>query len=374
MAHLQQEYARTRWVWNECVHQFRSGNKPTAKKLDKLLTDARASMSWLREGSSVVQQQVVREYAKALNHSFTVNGRGRPRVKTRKRNPYTSLNYTTRGFSVKDGRLRLAGGLSIPVVWSRELPSNPSSVRVYEDAAGWWWASFVVEVEEPVHLPPTNSGIGVDWGVKTTAVTTDSALDADYQGHAKRQEKNLAKYQRRMALHYARGKREQSQQYKRAKKKTARLNRKVRWQRKEFALKWSKSVVKAHDQIAVEDFKPKFLAKTTMSRKAHDAAIGQLKSTLIDEARKAGRELVLVKPSYTTMACNKCGVRAKHRIPLNVRVFRCSSCGHEDDRDKNAAKNILSWAGFHPATCDGNESLVVPSDTASSRLVGIPRL
>lgn len=374
VAHLQQEYARARWVWNECVHQFRSGNKPTAAKLDKLLTEARRSMSWLRDGSSVVQQQVIREYAAALNHSFTVKGRGRPRPKTRKRNPYVSLNYTTRGFRIKDGRLCLAGGISIPVVWSRELPSTPTSVRVYEDAAGWWWASFVVDVDAPAPLPESPSGIGIDWGVKTTAVTTDDSMDVSYQGHAARQAKGLARHQRRMALHHQKGAAEQTRQYKRAKKAAARLHRKVRWKRKEFARKWAKQVVDRHGFIAVEDFKPTFLARSNMARKAHDAAIGQMKTCLIEEASKSGRTLVLVKPAHTTMTCNKCGARAKHRIPLSVRTFQCSDCGHTDDRDKNAAKNVLDWAGFVPATCGGNESLSESSDNGSSRLVGIPRL
>lgn len=117
------------------MNQFRTGQKPTGKKLDAMLTAARASMSWLREGSSVVQQQVIRDYTAALKSSFKIIGRGRPVPKTRKKHPYVSLNYTRRGFSIKDGALKLAGGISVPVVWSRELPNDPSSVRIYEDAA-----------------------------------------------------------------------------------------------------------------------------------------------------------------------------------------------------------------------------------------------
>lgn len=78
------EWARCRWLWNEAVHQQRTGRNPTFGKLSKLLTEARARSPWLREGSVVAQQQAVRTYALALQHSYKVKGRGRPTVKARK--------------------------------------------------------------------------------------------------------------------------------------------------------------------------------------------------------------------------------------------------------------------------------------------------
>lgn len=49
-----------------------SANETAAEKitcgpaqLDKLLTEARGAMAWLREGSSVPQQQVIRDFAKS---------------------------------------------------------------------------------------------------------------------------------------------------------------------------------------------------------------------------------------------------------------------------------------------------------------------
>lgn len=361
--HLREEYARTRWVWNECVHQFRTGRKPTGKKLSSLLTAARASLSWLREGSSVVQQQTIRDYVAALNASFTVNGRRRPVPKTRKKHPYVSLNYTRRGFSLKDGRLRLAGGISVPVVWSRELPVEPTSVRVYEDAAGWWWASFVVDIaDEAEPLPDTGTAIGVDWGVSTTATCTDPEFDLDYQGHAKRHARALAKHQRRMAFHHVNGAKEQTAQYQRAKREAAKTHRTVRWQRKEHSRKWARKVVEAHTDIAVEDFQPKFLAKTTMAKKAHDAAIGALKRELVYQGRKFGRNVVVVPAAYTTMTCSSCGSRAKNRLPLKQRTFQCEVCGFSGDRDRNAAHVVLSQAGFLLAPGNGVSLRVLRGD------------
>ncbi|HXZ75065.1 MAG TPA: transposase, partial [Streptosporangiaceae bacterium] len=140
---LTAEWHRCRWLWNEAVHQEKSGRRPTLCKLSKLLTEARARSAWLREGSQVAQQQMLRSYAQALGHAYQVKGRGKPVVKHRKR-ALPSLEYTRRGFRLHHRRLCLPREVSIPVVWSRELPSAPSSVRVYQDNLGHWYASFVV--------------------------------------------------------------------------------------------------------------------------------------------------------------------------------------------------------------------------------------
>ncbi|WP_245720803.1 hypothetical protein [Nocardia pseudovaccinii] len=65
-AALLAEWHRCRFLWNEAVHQQKSGNKPTFGTLSKLLTAARTGSAWLREGSQVAQQQTLRTYAQAL--------------------------------------------------------------------------------------------------------------------------------------------------------------------------------------------------------------------------------------------------------------------------------------------------------------------
>lgn len=341
-AELLAEWGRCRWLWNEAVHQQRTGSKPTFCKLSKLLTEARSRNTWLREGSQVAQQQTLRTYAQTLNHSYTVKGRGRPKPKRRK-TARPSLEYTTRGFTVKDRRLRLAGGITIPVVWSRDLPSLPSSVRVYQDSLDHWYASFVV-TRETAPAPDTDSGIGIDWGVATTATTTDPAFDLPHLGHRKRCAAELARAQRKMARRRRPRGHTQSSGYRRAARKTAKLHKKAARQTTHDARIWAKKVVDNHQLIAVEDFHPKFLAKSTMARKAADAAIGTTKRILIEVGKRAGRKVVLVPPAYTTMTCASCGTRTKDRLGLGQRIFRCAACGHTAGRDRNAARVILAVA------------------------------
>jgi putative transposase len=108
-------------------------------------------------------------------------------------------------------------------------------------------------------------------------------------------------------------------------------------------------VVVNHDQIAVEDFKPKFLAKSTMARKAADGAMGQAKRELIWMAAKHDRDLRLVAPKYTTMDCGQCSTRANHCLPLSQRTYTCSACGRVKPLDGNFAAVMVARAGFNPA-------------------------
>jgi putative transposase len=339
---LLEEWGRCRWLWNEAVHQQRSGCKPTFCKLSKLLTAARTKNAWLRDGSQNAQQQMLRTYMLALDHSFKVKGCRKPTIKRRK-DATPSLGYTVNGFSIRTSRLHLAKGISIPVVWSRDLPSKPSSCRVYQDNLGYWYVSFVV-TRKVAPVSEATRSIGIDWGVSTTATTTNPAYDLPYGGHRKRCAAELARAQRRMSRRHRRGGQPQSNGYRRAKREAAKLHKKAARQNSHASHVWAKRVVNDHQVIAVEDFKPGFLAKSTLARKARDAAIGAAKRTLIEYGTRAGREVVLVPPAYTTMTCAECGTRAKERLTLAERTFRCESCGYAADRDRNAARVILAMA------------------------------
>ncbi|AOT24583.1 transposase DNA binding domain protein [Propionibacterium phage E6] len=339
---LLEEWHRCRFLWNEAVHQSRTGRKPTFAKLSKLLTEARSRTVWLREGSQDAQQQMLRTYAQALDHSFKVKGCGRPQAKKRK-NCLPSLAYSRNGFAIKEGRLRLPKGVTIPVVWSRELPSDPTSVQVYQDSLGHWYASFVVRREiEP--LPEVDGGIGIDWGVSTTATTTDPAYDLPHVGARKAAAADLVKAQRKMARRRRPKGQPQTKGYQRAKLEAAKVAKKAQRRNTHEGRMWARRVVADHQLIAVEDFRPKFLAKSTMAKKAADAAVSTIKRTLIEYAERAGRKVVLVQPAYTTMTCSGCGTRAKDRLLLDERTFVCTHCGLIADRDVNAARTILAVA------------------------------
>ncbi|MDF3142562.1 MULTISPECIES: transposase [unclassified Streptomyces] len=362
-AGLLAEWGRCRWVWNECVARSKKaradGEECGPARLDRMLTEARAITPWLTRGASVPQQQMIRDFGKSrakalkdIKNRLPVRQRaGMPRHK-KKHEADPSLNYTRLGFRLKDGQIHLAGGIVLTVVWSRDLPSEPSSVRVYRDSLGHWYASFVVPAEvEP--LPATGRALGVDWGVVETATTTSDAHDLPHAEHGRKAKAKLSRYDQMMARRKPKKGQAASKGYREAQRWRAKTYQKIARQRQDAARKWAKKVVRDHDAIAVEDFRPKFLARTSMARKAADAAIGTTKKALIEMGRKHGRDVRLVHPAHTTMDCGRCGARTKHALPLSERTYTCTTCGLVSPRDKNSARVMLVRAGLAPAGVEG---------------------
>ncbi|MER5754171.1 transposase [Streptomyces sp. NPDC002088] len=364
------EWDRCRWIWNECVAKSQATHlhnraHPDEQQtcgpaqLDKMLTQARAVIPWLREGSCVPQQQIIRDFGRSRTKALKdiverlpmTQRAGMPAVKT-KRTARPTLNYTRRGFQVRDGRLHLAGGIVLTVVWSRPLPADPTSVRVHQDSLGHWYASFVVPATV-VPLPETGAVLGVDWGVREIATTTSDPHDLPHPEHSTKAKAKLSRYDRMMARRTPPKGQAASKGYRAAKHLRAKAHKKVARQREDTGRKWAKKVVADHDALAVEDFKPTFLAKTTMAKKAADAAIGATKQALIHLGRKHGRDVRLVHPAYTTMDCGQCGARAKHALPLGMRTYTCTACGTVKPRDKNSARVMLHRAGLLPAGAEG---------------------
>lgn len=141
------EWDRCRWVWNQCVEASNAAHKDSIAsgvkvecgpaQLDKRLTGWRSEHDWLGAGSSVSQQQTIRDFGRARAKALKDRKdkalaprqrRGMPRFKSKHR-AAPSLNYTLRGFGIDGTLLKLAGGIVVRPVWSRVLPSAPSSVR-----------------------------------------------------------------------------------------------------------------------------------------------------------------------------------------------------------------------------------------------------
>ncbi|GGK98124.1 hypothetical protein Ppa06_66550 [Planomonospora parontospora subsp. parontospora] len=136
--------------------------------------------SWLGEVSAVVLQQALADLNTAYRNFFaSVSGKRKgpkvaaPRFRSRKDNRQAIRFTKNARFAVTaGGKLRLPKIGDVDVRWSRSLPSEPSSVTVVKDAAGRYFASFVVEAgEEP--LPEMAAEVGIDLGLTHFAVLSD---------------------------------------------------------------------------------------------------------------------------------------------------------------------------------------------------------
>lgn len=158
---LARTFGCCRTVWNDALRIFQEAYKagrerPGFGEVTTQVTVAakRATeRAWLAEVSCVPLQQL---HAAFGNFFASLSGKrqgpklGPPRFK--KRTARQSAEFTRRGFRLRDnGKLYLAKIGEVKVAWSRDLPSEPTSVTVIKDATGKCFASFVVAVDsEPL--------------------------------------------------------------------------------------------------------------------------------------------------------------------------------------------------------------------------------
>jgi len=74
-----------------------------------------------------------------------------------------------------------------------------------------------------------------------------------------------------------------------------------------------------------------------------DCGMHEFKRQLEYKTEKFSSQLVLVSRMFpSSQICSSCG-NHRHKMPLKERVYKCPECGHTEDRDLNASKNIERW-------------------------------
>ncbi len=328
---------------------------PKAGDLSKLLiteakkTDERA---WLGEVSAVVLQQSLRDLDTAYRNFFDGLQGKRPRVGVPRFKSRKDKRQAVRFTANARWRITTGGDLSLPkigdvrVTWSRVLPSVPSTVTVVKDAAGRYFASFVVETDPASDVMPEADGVvGIDLGLSHFAVLSDGTK-IESPRFLRRAEKKLKTAQRDLCRK-AKG----SSNRTKARIKVARAHARVADARREFHHQLSTKIIRENQAVAVEDLAVKGLARTRLAKSVHDAGWSAFVSMLEYKAARYGRTLVRIgRFEPTSQVCSQCGVKDGPK-PLHIRVWECGACGAVLDRDINAAVNIAKAAGLAVSAC-----------------------
>ncbi|MEZ5149620.1 RNA-guided endonuclease InsQ/TnpB family protein [Rhodococcus zopfii] len=346
---LAQAFGCARVVFNDAIaareHARRAGLPyPTDAELSKALTAAKKTpeRSWLGEVSSVVLQQALADANTAYRNFFAAlsgkrRGRrvGAPRFRSRRDNRQAIRFTRNARFAVTDGRmLRLPKIGDVKLAWSRDLPSEPSSVTIVKDASGRYFASFVVvTTDEP--LPELDTEVGIDLGLSTFAVLSDGTV-IESPRFFRRAERRLRRAQQNLSR-----KQKGSRNRAKARIEVAKAHARVSDARMDWAHKHSATLIRENQAIYVEDLCVTGLARTRLAKSVHDAGWGMFTRMLEEKAARYGRTFHKVDRWFpSSRTCSACG-RVDGKKPLSVREWSCP-CGVVHDRDRNAAVNVLA--------------------------------
>ncbi|MFD7583979.1 RNA-guided endonuclease InsQ/TnpB family protein [Kitasatospora sp. NPDC059811] len=360
-ASLARAFGCARVVFNDALRvreDTRAAGLPfvTSAELSKRLTASKKTpeRAWLGEVSSVILQQSLRDLDTAYRNFFDgIKGKrpktGPPRFKSRRDNRQAIRFTANAGWSITGGRkLRLPKIGEVRVKWSRSLPSAPSTVTVVKDAAGRYFASFVVETDPAADLermPRADTTVGIDLGLTHFAVLSDGRK-IDSPKFLRRAEKKLKRAQQALSRK-AKG----SKNRDKARVKVARAHGRVADARREFHHRLSIELIRENQAVAVEDLAVKGLARTRMAKSVHDAGWSAFVAMLEYKAARYGRAFHRIgRFEPTSQVCSNCGVKDGPK-PLGVRVWTCGACGTVLDRDINAAVNVARAAGLAVSAC-----------------------
>jgi putative transposase len=339
---LSQLFGCVRVVWNDALALCKQlEKKPKSAELQKIvITQAKQTLerAWLSEVSSTALQQSVADLETAFKNFFN-SCRGKRKgckvgyPKFKKRTTQQSARLTRGGFSIKGEEVYLAKIGLVNPIWSRELPSIPSSVTIIKDCANRYFLSFVLEIEPP-HIDAKNQSVGIDLGIKTFAVMSngEKAESPSY----KKLDRKIRQLQKQLARQQKDSKRRN-----RTRIKIAKTHNQIADLRQDFLHKLSTKVVSENQTIILEDLNVSGMVKNRkLSRAISQQGWYEFRALCQAKSDQFGREFrVISRWEPTSQVCSDCGFKWG-KLDLSLRSVLCLNCGIEQDRDENAAKNI----------------------------------
>src|SRR5262249_1338867 len=363
---LRSHCAHARYVRNLAVEQqswWRADRGPTPGYCapSPQVTEARAEFGWLAEGSQVVQQQALRDFAQAMTNYFA-GTHGKPTWRKEGR------GECFRTVAVKPGQIRRlsrkVGEVWVPTAgrvrfrWSRTVPT-PKSYPVTRDGAGPWHIAFA-PVPQPAPAPGPGEIVGIARGVTVSAALSTGDL-LHCPGLRPTETARLRLLQRRLAR-AVKG----SSRRARVKAAIAKLKAREADRHKDWVEKTSTDVARRFDVIRIEDLRITAMTRSARGTLAQPGRRVREKASLnrgilasgwgllarrLDD--KAPGRVENIPPASTSQRCSECGhVAADSRE--SQALFRCTACGYTGNADVNAARNI---AAGHAVTARGRSPL-----------------
>ena len=345
---IRKNFGCCRYVYNHFLSQRQesyreTGKSPSCYEQEKSLAELKKEFLWLKEADSTALQASLQDLDRAYQNFFrrVKHGEkpGYPRFKSKhdSRQSYKSKCVGTT-IKVFDKAIQLPKLGKVRCRISKQVCGRILSATVTRASSGKYFVSLCCTDIESEHLPPTETAVGVDMGLKALAITSDGVEYPNHKFLAKSQKK-LAKLQRQLSR-----KTKGSGRREKAKLKVARLHEHIANQRADMLHKLSTALVQKNDIICIENLAPKNMVKNHRhARSISDASWGELRRQLEYKANWYGKTVVKIDRFFpSSQLCSHCGFQWSGTKDLSVRRWTCPQCGATHDRDINAAINILN--------------------------------
>jgi putative transposase len=256
-------------------------------------------------------------------------------------------------------------GRLLKIKLHRPLEGAPVTAHLVLRADGHWYALIVCETTpqdefgaaHPAQLACAHPAIGLDVGLKVFLADSDGDM-VENPRHYRKSQKRIAHAQRTICR-----RKKGSHRRRKANREVACTHLKIARQRRYHHFTVAKHYAEQYSRICVEDLNVVGMVKNHhLAKSIHDAGWSAFLDILTDKAERAGHVVIRVPARYTTQKCSGCSEYVQKS--LSVRTHICPCCGLVENRDVNAARNILR-AGAPPS---GTGTDGLPDELRSPRL------
>ena len=333
-----------KFVRNSCIRYWMDNKKVDKYDLNKYCAVLARDFSFADELNSMARQASAERAWSSISRFYdnckkgVAGKKGYPQFQKDCR----SVEYKSTGWKLADdrksinftdkkgiGRLKLKGTRDLHFYQISQI----KRVRLVKRADGVY-VQFCIDIDRKENIAPSGNTIGLDIGLKEY-YTDSKGITVENPRFLRKGEKVLKRCQRRVSR-----KVKGSNNRDKARRILGKRHLKISRQRKDHAMKLARCVISSNDVIAYEDLRIKNLVKNhCLAKSINDASWYQFRVWLEYFGKVFEKITVAVNPQYTSQECSSCGVIVKKTLSTRTHVCKC---GCVMDRDKNAARNILS--------------------------------
>ena len=350
-----------RFIYNEYIkynqEQYELGNKfvsafDFSKYINNIYLPSNPDKKWIKDVSSKSVKQAMIYGEKAFKNFFKGLS-GFPVFKKKGKNEIGAyfVKDNKKDFEFYRHKIKIPTLKFVRVKEYGYIPKNANiKSGTISKVADRYFLSLVMEVDDIVKTENKNiKGLGVDLGIKDTAVCSDGRIfkNINKTKKVKKLKKKIKREQRKMArsIEYSKSnkiKLKECKNFNKKKLKMQRLFYRLNCIRDDYNNKMVDEITRTKlKYITIEDLKVSNMMKNKhLSKAIQEQNFYAIRTKLINKCKERNIELRLVDTFYpSSKTCSCCG-EIKKDLKLNDRIYKCSNCGLEIDRDYNASINL----------------------------------
>lgn len=348
---LNKSFGCSRFIYNYYLSIIKNnGYKNAYANISNYVNNLKYEYSFLQEIDSVIIRKTLFHLDDNLKKYYN-NNFGYPKYKCKfDRHSYTTSaiyksyknkRYCNIELDLVNKRVKLPKLKWIDIRGYRNIKSVSGKIinaTISRDKNGKYYVSIVfdmIDINNKDFIP--RNIVGIDLGIKKLLTLSDG-ITYENNKYIEKYEKRIKRLQRELSRKIKR-----SNNYNKCKKKLAILHSKLKNARKYYIHNITKKITDEYDIVTCEKLTvQKMLSNKELSKKISDSSFYEIIRQLEYKSKNKGKLFYQIDTYYpSSQKCHICGNIDKKYKNLIERLYKCSKCQNEIDRDLNASINIM---------------------------------